>query len=153
MYDRKMLTYPTLAIIGISEPAPIQGQKLRDLMIKNNNQFNLVEVELKRTAETKIEQNRAGQWVTKLFLMNHEGYTRTLGSINRASLDVSRKMADNSFLWAANHGLTRKNEVHGEEEAKLVLTDSFNWSKTEAERTEERTAMQVEAPGHTIQIG
>ena len=53
-------------------------------------------------------------------------------------------MADNAFLWAANNKLLRKNEVHGEEEAKLILEDSFAWTKTEAERSEERTTMEVE---------
>ena len=34
-------------------------------------------------------------------------------------------MADNSFAWAAKRGLTRVNEVHGVEEAKLVLEEFF----------------------------
>ena len=53
-------------------------------------------------------------------------------------------MADNAFIWASNNKLTRKNEVHGEEEARLVLKDSFSWSKTEGERNEERTSIEVE---------
>ena len=36
-----------------------------------------------------------------------------------------RSMADNSFSWAAERGLTRVNEVHKMEEAKLVLEEFF----------------------------
>ena len=36
-----------------------------------------------------------------------------------------RSMADNSFEWAAARGLVRKNAVHGEDEARLVLEESF----------------------------
>ena len=34
-------------------------------------------------------------------------------------------MADNSFEWAAARGLVRKNAVHDEDEARLVLEESF----------------------------
>ena len=53
-------------------------------------------------------------------------------------------MADNAFNWAANNKLLRKNDVHGEEEARLVLKDTFAWSKTEGERNEERSSMEVD---------
>ena len=36
-----------------------------------------------------------------------------------------RQMAEKSFEWAKSRGLHRNNEVHGEEEARLVLEDSF----------------------------
>ena len=36
-----------------------------------------------------------------------------------------RQMADNSFSWASKRGLVRTNEVHGMEEAKLVLEEFF----------------------------
>ena len=36
-----------------------------------------------------------------------------------------RSMADNSFECAAARGLVRKNAVHGEDEARLVLEESF----------------------------
>ena len=48
-------------------------------MIKNDLQFNLVEAELKKWAETKFEQGKAGQWVTKLYLQNQEGWSKILG--------------------------------------------------------------------------
>lgn len=47
-------------------------------MIKHGNQFNQVEVELKKWAETKFEQGKAGQWVTRHFLISQEGWTKSL---------------------------------------------------------------------------
>jgi len=38
-------------------------------------------------------------------------------------------MADNAFKWAKAKGLWRTNECHGEEEAKLILQESFNVNK------------------------
>ena len=38
-------------------------------------------------------------------------------------------MADKSFAWAASRGLLRKNAVHGEEEARLVLKDYFQFNE------------------------
>ena len=40
-------------------------------------------------------------------------------------------MVDSSWRWAAARNLVRKNLVHGEEEAKLVLEESFD-SKNES---------------------
>ena len=39
-------------------------------------------------------------------------------------------MVDSSWKWAASRNLVRKNRVHGEEEAKLVLAETFG-SNTE----------------------
>ena len=36
-----------------------------------------------------------------------------------------RSMVESSWRWAASRNLIRKNPVHGEEEAKLVLEESF----------------------------
>ena len=35
-------------------------------------------------------------------------------------------MIDSSFTWAASNGLVRKNRVHGEDEAKLILEETFS---------------------------
>ena len=36
-----------------------------------------------------------------------------------------RKMVDSAWQWAAKHNKLRINEVHGEEEACLILSESF----------------------------
>ena len=61
---------------------------------------------------------------------------------NRNPFNPPRQMADRSFDWARARNLTRTNEVHGEEEACLVLEDSFavneqtGWEGTETGATE-----------------
>ena len=50
-------------------------------------------------------------------------------------------MADNAFIWAAQRGLKRKNEVHGEEEADIPL--DMRWAKTN--ETGSRVEFQGEA--------
>ena len=55
-------------------------------------------------------------------------------------------MADNAFEWAAERGLTRKNPVHGEEEAKLVLIDGFAFTEEDGEAFHKEGKMTVEAP-------
>ena len=54
-----------------------------------------------------------------------------------------RKMADNAFEYASKHNLIRTNEVHQEQEAKLVLEDGFTHEQIEGEETSSRTNMLV----------
>ena len=43
------------------------------------------------------------------------------------NLSKLRDMADNSFAWAQSQpGCFRKHPVHGAEEARLTVTDTFN---------------------------
>ena len=35
-------------------------------------------------------------------------------------------MIENSWKWAASRNLLRKNGVHGEEEAKLIISETFD---------------------------
>ena len=45
-------------------------------------------------------------------------------------------MVDNSFAWAAANKKLRRNKVHGEEEARLVLED---WFDSTTEKGEQNT--------------
>lgn len=53
-------------------------------------------------------------------------------------------MADNAFDWAAKQNFLRMNEIHGEQEAKLILTDGFTYEQTEKEETLQTARMEVE---------
>lgn len=53
-------------------------------------------------------------------------------------------MADNAFEYAAKNGLIRTNEVHGEQEAKLVLEDAFSHEQLEGEESTSKTNMLAE---------
>ena len=53
-------------------------------------------------------------------------------------------MADNAFDYAAKNDLLRTNEIHQEQEAKLVLEDGFTHERTETDETTSKTSMTVE---------
>ena len=59
-------------------------------------------------------------------------------------------MADNSFAWAKERGLVRRNTVHGEEEAKLVLLDAFSRSHQSGNEMSAKGAFEVEDPNGTL---
>ena len=56
--------------------------------------------------------NKGGRWCTKKYLEEVCHY--------------SKSMIDSSFAHARSMGLVRTNKVHKEEEARLVLDDTFN---------------------------
>ena len=56
-----------------------------------------------------------------------------------------RRIADNAFTWASSRGLVRTNEMHGEDEAKLVLGQAFSIVQEEGERTERTSSIVTEA--------
>ena len=45
-------------------------------MLKNNMDFNLVELDLKKFKTTTIGQKKAGQWVTKHYLLTAMNWTK-----------------------------------------------------------------------------
>ena len=52
------------------------GTKLRELMLKNNQDFGAVEMELKKFKTVTMGQRKAGQWVTKHHLMSTLNWTK-----------------------------------------------------------------------------
>jgi len=55
-------------------------------------------------------------------------------------------MIDRSWAWAKARGLIRNNEMHGEEEARLVLEDGFSHDNERGERKQLSAAGHVEDP-------
>lgn len=49
---------------------------MRQLMPKNNMDFNSVEMDLKKFKTTTIGQKKAGQWVTKHHLLTAMNWTK-----------------------------------------------------------------------------
>ncbi|CAE7544153.1 unnamed protein product [Symbiodinium sp. CCMP2456] len=70
-----------------------------------------MEVQVKKWSKSVLGKTRAGGYYTRSYLATQAGWTK--------------KMVDNAFKWAASHGLIRVNPVHGEEEARLVLNETF----------------------------
>ena len=56
-----------------------------------------------------------------------------------------RKMVDNAFRWAGEKKLLRINSVHGEEEAFLVLSETFELLDETGQTTEMNGTIEVEA--------
>ncbi|CAL1132198.1 unnamed protein product [Cladocopium goreaui] len=104
--------------------------KLRSLMLANNMDFANVELELKRTSKTRFGRRKEGRWVTKHYLVNTMGWTR--------------KMADNGFEYASRHNLLRTSQIHGEQEAKLLLDEAFSFDETHEQSTEQSQRMEIE---------
>ena len=88
------------------------------------------------------------------FLYGHISYVFCLFQHIYIGLPVDdsscRSMADKSFAWAKARGLVRDNTVHGEEEAKLVLEDSFANNNEKGEMTGLRADGLVEDPAFSI---
>ena len=59
-------------------------------------------------------------------------------------------MAEKSFKWAAEKGRVRKNVVHGEEEAKLVLRDAFSVNEQDGHEMTGESSFTVEDSGTTL---
>lgn len=59
-------------------------------------------------------------------------------------------MAESSFAWAKEKGLIRKNVVHGEEEARLVLSDEFSYSHQSGNEMSATSSFQVEDPTYSM---
>ena len=64
-------------------------------------------------------------------------------------------MCDTAFEYAARHGLTRTNEIHGEQEAKLVLSEGFNWEEEDLEVRQscQRLTVKVSCLTHCLSGG
>lgn len=52
-------------------------------------------------------------------------------------------MIDNAFLWAERNGHLRKNGVHGEQEARLVLTEDFSVQNKEGQETTQSMSFEM----------
>ncbi|CAE7224955.1 unnamed protein product [Symbiodinium microadriaticum] len=55
-----------------------------------------------------------------------------------------------AWLWAANTNNLRKSCIHGEEEAKLILTDSFEAADVTSHETSQTGAMDIEDENGTL---
>ena len=51
---------------------------------------------------------------------------------------------DRAFEWGRKNGAVRVNEVHGEEEVRLVLTETFQLENTDLEEVNRTGSFEVE---------
>ncbi|CAE7666304.1 unnamed protein product [Symbiodinium sp. CCMP2592] len=85
-----------------------QGKKLHQIL-KDKGDFKLLEMAVKKVHRKMFGQTKSGGWYTKHALQNQFHW----------------QMIAAAWQWASAHGNLRVNEVHKEEEARLVLSDNF----------------------------
>ncbi|CAE6962672.1 unnamed protein product, partial [Symbiodinium sp. CCMP2456] len=85
-------------------------KKLHELL-KEKGDFKLLEMAVKKVHRKMFGQTKSGGWYTKHALANQYHWTR--------------HMIAAAWQWASANGNLRVNEVHKEEEARLVLSDNF----------------------------
>ncbi|CAE7223132.1 unnamed protein product, partial [Symbiodinium sp. CCMP2456] len=107
--------------------------KLRELL-KTHGNFKALELHVRKTHLSSYGKSKEGQWVTKQFLAQSEHWTPP----------NPKKMISAAWQWAARTKNLRKNAVHGEEEARLVLTDKFEAQDLTSQETDLRGRIDVE---------
>ena len=55
-------------------------------------------------------------------------------------------MVEKAWVWANEHKVLRKNEVHGEEEAKLILSEDFDLLDEEGQEISMNGSVEMEVP-------
>ena len=60
-------------------------------------------------------------------------------------------MADNGFDYASRHNMLRTSQIHGEQEAKLLLDEAFSFDETHEQSTEQSQTMEIEESWQMIQ--
>ena len=90
--------------------------------METHGDFKTVELQISRWNKSTNNAGNKGRWVTKSYLKDHEKYSQLL--------DCKR--------------LVRKNPVHGEDEARLVLEDFFSNNTERGEMTHVQAQGDVE---------
>lgn len=91
--------------------------------------MNAVELKIKKHFERQQANEIKGQYVTELDLQNR---------------NWTAEMIENSKQWALSRGLHRTSPVHGKEEWKIPLEESFSFTTTHKESVEAEGSMDVE---------
>ena len=59
---------------------------------------------------------------------------------------IVRPMVEKAWVWTHEHKVLRKNEIHGEEEAKLVLSEDFELLDEEGQEVSMTGTVEMEVP-------
>lgn len=96
--------------------------------MESGGDFSQFEIKVKKSFSKTQEDEVAGQYVTKIFL-EKEGW--------------DDEMIENSRKWALARGLHRTSEVHGREEWKIPLKETYSF----------KTGSREEASAEATSIG
>lgn len=118
-----------------------QGKELRKLL-KEHGSFETMEIHVAKKRRLTDKLNKQGGWYTESFLKK-EGWSKP-GTHGPVSHRFPRKMIDNAWAWARAHKRVRTNDVHKEEEIRVVLTDTFEIEDAKMEETTQSGSFEVE---------
>ncbi|CAE7794199.1 unnamed protein product [Symbiodinium sp. KB8] len=102
-------------------------EQLRELLKKHGN-FKSLEMNLRKFHLKKKILAKRGSYVTKAYLLGHCHWP----------------MVEKAWVWANEHKVLRKNEVHGEEEAKLILSEDFDLLDEEGQEISMNGSVEME---------
>ncbi|CAE7193221.1 unnamed protein product, partial [Symbiodinium necroappetens] len=131
----KPTTGPTRLNSQDSSPGPSAsdvappGEQLRELLKKHGN-FKSLEMNLRKFHLKKKILAKRSSYVTKAYLLGHCHWP----------------MVEKAWVWANEHKVLRKNEVHGEEEAKLILSEDFDLLDEEGQEISMNGSVEMEVP-------
>lgn len=124
-----MLTCLLASIYRAASSFDGRGQKIQQLLRASGGDMSKLELTIKKTLERKQQNKIEGEYVTELDLQN-KGW--------------DSEMIEKSKQWAMSKGLHRTSEIHGKEEWKIPLRESFDFTHTQTETAEATGAMDVE---------
>lgn len=105
------------------------GDKVKQLLIASGGNFSQFEIKVKKTYTHLQDREVAGQYVTQAFL-EKEGW--------------DSDMIQHSKEWATERNLIRTSAIHGKEEWKIPLKESFAFKDTSREEVSAEASAEGE---------
>ena len=105
------------------------GAKITEMLRASGGNLGTLELTIKKQFERRQTNNLEGEYVNAILL---------------EQMGWDEDMIKNSYQWALSRGLARKSEVHGKEEWKIPLKESFSFQNTNIESGEATGSTEVE---------
>ena len=95
---------------------------MKKMLIASGGDFSRFEITVKKQFQQTHDEDTWGRWATEKYLREQEHW--------------DDDMIAHSKAWATERGFIRTNKVHGKEEWRVPLTESFNFNKKITEGVE-----------------
>ena len=105
------------------------------MLIASGGNFQTFELEVKKSVSNTRENELWGQYVTELFLIREKGW--------------DKDMIEHSKAWAKKHGYHRTSKIHGKEEWRIPLVESFKFNEKHHEEATASTSTSGQDQGLT----
>ncbi|CAK9110921.1 unnamed protein product [Durusdinium trenchii] len=99
------------------------GRKELQKMFLEHGSFECMELALKKKQIREDSEQKAGGWYTKNKLEQCEKYTKS--------------MIAKAWAWAKSKNQWRVNPIHGEEEIRIIASETFSMNKSQIEELEQ----------------